>query len=145
MPSGPGRRHLTLDKQGADGLSKISGLLDPEARATLDAVLAQLAAPGMCNPDDETPCVDGAPSEVAVQGDLRSQPQRNHDALKAIGRSALASGELGQHNGLPVTVLVSTTLKELEAGCGQAVTGGGALPPMTRRHPDGQPCLSTTW
>ncbi len=125
------RRYLTVGRQGADGMTEIRGLLDPEARATLDAVLAKWAAPGMCNPDDETPCVDGRPSEAAVQGDLRSQPQRNHDALKAMGRSTLASGQLGQHNGLPVTVLVSTTLKELEAGCGQAVTAGGTLLPMS--------------
>ena len=125
------RRHLILEKQGADGMSRISGLLDPEARATLDAVLAKLAAPGMCNPDDDTPCVGGPASEPAMLGDTRSQPQRNHDALKAIGRAALASGELGQHNGLPVTIIVSTTLTELESGAGQAVTGGGTLLPMT--------------
>ena len=34
-------------------MSKISGLLDPEARATLDAVFAKWAAAGTCNPDDE--------------------------------------------------------------------------------------------
>ena len=77
------RRYLTLGKQGADGLSPITGMLDPQARATLDAVFAKLAAPGMCNPDDESPCVDGQPSETAIQGDTRSQPQRNHDALNA--------------------------------------------------------------
>lgn len=37
----------------------------------------------------------------------------------------LASGQLGIHNGLPVTVIVSTTLQELETGCGKARTGGG--------------------
>jgi hypothetical protein len=31
---------------------------------------------------------------------------------------------------LPVTVVVSTTLKELASGAGQAVTGGGTLLPM---------------
>ena len=95
------RRHLILGKQGADGMSEIRGLLDPEARATLDAVLAKLAVPGMCNPENDTPCVDGPASQTAIQGDARSQPQRNHDALKAMSRSVLASGELGQHNGLP--------------------------------------------
>jgi hypothetical protein len=55
------RRYLTIDKQGTDGMSRIHGLLDPEARATIDAVLAKWAAPGMCNPDDEAPCVDGEP------------------------------------------------------------------------------------
>ncbi len=125
------RRHLTVGKQQADGMSEIRGLLDPETRASLDAVLAKLAAPGMANPDDDTPCVDGPPGEAAAQADLRSQPQRNHDALKAMARATLASGQLGQHNGLPATIIVSTTLKELESGCGQAVTAGGTLLPMS--------------
>jgi hypothetical protein len=124
------RRHFTIGPQGADGLSKVRGLLDPEARATLDAVFAKLAAPGMCNPDDETPCVDGEPGRDRVQGDQRSPGQRNHDALKAMGRSVLASGELGEHNGLPAAIIVSTTLQDLESGAGQAVTGGGSLLPM---------------
>ncbi len=34
------------------------------------------------------------------------------------------------HNGLPVTVIVSTTLQELTSGAGQAVTAGGTLLPM---------------
>ena len=50
---------------------------------------------------------------------------------KAIGRSVLASGQLGQHNGLPTTIIVSTTLQELESGCGQAVTATGSLLPMS--------------
>jgi hypothetical protein len=125
------RRSLTIEKQGVDGMSRIHGLLDPEARATLDAVFAKWAAPGMCNPDDEAPCVDGEPSGVAEQGDTRSQGQRNHDALKAMGRSVLASGELGKHNGLPCTIIVSTTLQDLESGAGVAVTGGGTLLPMS--------------
>jgi hypothetical protein len=68
----------------------------------------------MCNPDDETPCVDGSPTEAHLHNDQRCPAQRNHDALKAMGRSVLASGELGQHNGLPATLIVSTTLQELE-------------------------------
>lgn len=47
-----------------------------------------------------------------------------------MGRMALRSGELGQHNGLPVTVIVSTTLQELESGAGLAVTGSGSRLPM---------------
>ncbi len=124
------RRYLTLEKQGISGMSRIHGLLDPEARATIEAVWAKLAAPGMCNPDDETPCVDGEPGEKAVRADVRSQGQRNHDALKAMGRSVLASGELGKHNGLPCTIIVSTTLQDLESAAGVGVTGGGSLLPM---------------
>ena len=62
------RRYLTIDKQGVDGMSRFHGLLDPEARATLDAVFAKLAAPGMCNPDDEAPCVDGEPERRSGTG-----------------------------------------------------------------------------
>jgi hypothetical protein len=124
------RRHLTIGRQQVDGMSPITGLLDPEARATLDAVFAKLAAPGMCNPDDEKPCVDGQPNEERVHADARSQSQRNHDALKAMGRALLAAGELGKHNGLPASIIVSTTLQDLESGAGQGITGGGSLLPM---------------
>jgi uncharacterized protein DUF222 len=125
------RRGLTLGRQGPDGMSAITGFLTPEARATLDAVLAKLAAPGMCNPDDQTPCLDGAPSEETRERDTRSTAQRNHDALNAAGRALLASGALGQHNGLPATIIVTTTLEELETGAGRGLTGGGTLLPMS--------------
>jgi hypothetical protein len=124
------RRYLTLEKQDIDGMSRIHGLLDPEARATIDAVFAKLAAPGMCNAEDDKPCVDGEPSQEALQGDQRSQGQRNHDALKAMGRSVLASGELGKHNGLPATIIVSTSLQDLQSAAGVGVTAGGTLLPM---------------
>src|SRR6478609_10892933 len=124
------RRYLTIDKQDVDGMSRIHGLLDPEARATIDAVFAKLAAPGMCNPEDGSPCVDGDPSVDAAQGDARSPGQRNHDALKAMGRAVLASGELGRHNGLPATIIVTATLQDLQSGAGVAATGGGSLLPM---------------
>ena len=73
------RRGLILGKQGPDGMSELRGLLTPEARATAEAVLAKLAAPGMCNPLDDVPCVDGAPSQDAIDRDARSTAQRNHD------------------------------------------------------------------
>ncbi|MFZ0713204.1 DUF222 domain-containing protein, partial [Mycobacterium sp.] len=62
------RRGLSIGNQDPDGMSPISGYLTPEARATLDAVFAKLAAPGMCNPDDIEPCVSGTPSQAAIQG-----------------------------------------------------------------------------
>src|ERR1700752_3865942 len=48
-----------------------------------------------------------------------------------MGRSFLASGQLGQHNGLPCTIVVSTPLQELQSAQGYAVTGGGTLLPMS--------------
>jgi hypothetical protein len=112
-------------------MSPISGYLTPESRATIDAVFAKLAAPGMCNPDDSAACVGGTPSQEAIERDARSAGQRNHDALNAAGRALLASGELGQHNGLPASIIVTTTLRELEAATGKGLTGGGALLPMS--------------
>jgi len=112
-------------------MSPISGHLTPEARATLDAVLAKLAAPGMCNSADDEPCISGTPPREAIQGDTRTAGQRNHDALVTLARAALASGELGQHNGLPTSNIVTTTLKELEAGAGRGLTAGGTLLPMS--------------
>jgi hypothetical protein len=125
------RRGLTLGKQEVDGMSPLRGWLTPEARAGLEAVLAKLGAPGMCNPDDPTPIVDGAPSEEAIQHDTRSPGQRNHDALNAAVRAVLASGKLGVHNGLPATIIVSTTLRELESAAGRGLTGGATLLPMS--------------
>jgi hypothetical protein len=125
------RRGVTLGNQDADGMSALRGWLNPELRATLEAALAKLAAPGMCNPDDDTPCLDGAPSEQAIERDTRSPAQRNHDGLNAALRAVLASGDLGQHNGLPASIIVTTTLAELEAAAGRGLTGGGTLLPMS--------------
>jgi Domain of unknown function (DUF222) len=126
------RRYLNLGAQQGDGMSKISGLLTSEARAVIEAVWAKLGAPGRCNPDEQSPpCVDGQPSAEAVAGDTRCTGQRNHDALVAMGRALLASGTLGSHNGLPVTMIITTTLQDLEKATGHAVTGGGSLLPMS--------------
>lgn len=116
--------------QRPDGMSIGKLVASPDLRANLDAWLSRFAAPGMCNPDDETPCVTGQPDDERARRDMRSPAQRQHDALNALVRGQLGDPKLGQHNGLPVTVIVSTTLQELTAGVGRAVTGGGTLLPM---------------
>jgi hypothetical protein len=125
------RRCLTLGNQHADGMSELRGWLTPEARATVEAALAKLAAPGMCNPLDDTPCVEGPATQDAIDKDARSAPQRNHDGLNTALRALLASGKLGQHNGLPTSIIVTTTLAELEAAAGRGLTGGGTILPMS--------------
>jgi hypothetical protein len=125
------KRGITIGKQEYDGMSRISGLVTPELRAAIEAMLAKLAAPGMCNPEDEAPVVDESPDEQAVRRDTRSEAQRNHDGVLAGVRGMLMSGKLGQHNGLPVSIVVSTTLKDLQAAAGKALTGGGTLLPMS--------------
>lgn len=124
-------RGLSLGKQGRDGMSKLTGWLTPEARATLEAVLAKLAAPGMCNSESEAPVVDGTPSQQAIDSDYRSAAQRHHDGLNVALRALLASGELGRHNGLPASIVVTTTLADLEAAAGRGLTAGGSLLPMS--------------
>jgi len=124
------RRGFTWSAQRPDGMSMGKLIASPELRANLDAWLARFAAPGMCNPDDETPCITGEPADDTAVKDMRTHAQRQHDAVNALVRGQLGDPKLGVHNGLPVTVIVSTTLQELSAATGQAVTGGGTLLPM---------------
>lgn len=124
------KRGVVIGRQHADGMSPISGWLNPELRASLDAVLGKLAAPGMCNPEDQSPRVDGDPDPQFATGDRRSTPQRHHDAVLAMCRSVLAAGDLGSHHGLPVTVIVTATLDQMQSAAGHAVTGSGVLLPM---------------
>ena len=124
------RRGFTWSAQRSDGMSIGKLVASPELRANLDAWLARFTAPGMCNPDDESPCTAREPDQEVVGNDIRSHAQRQHDALNALVHNRLGDPKLGVHNGLPVTVIVSTTLQELGAAAGQAVTGGGTLLPM---------------
>ncbi|MUM04079.1 HNH endonuclease, partial [Mycobacterium sp. CBMA 213] len=124
------KRGIRMGNQRSDGTSEISGTLDPEARAYWEAIYEKLAAPGMCNPADEVPCLSGTPTAEQIAGDTRTLSQRQHDAYKMVGRMALTSGMLGEHNGLPVSVVATTTVTDLERGAGLAVTHTGSKLPM---------------
>ena len=124
------RRGVTVGRQGCDGMTPIKGWLTPEARATWDAVMGKLAKPGMCHPDDEHPTVDGEAPDEATKRDHRSTAQRTHDGLLAALRGLLAAGTLGTLHGLPVSVVTTTTVQDLEAAAGVAHTGGGCTLPM---------------
>ncbi|EJZ12331.1 HNH endonuclease signature motif containing protein [Mycolicibacterium vaccae] len=124
------KRGVTLGKQRPDAMTDLSATLTPEARAVWEAIFAKFAAPGMCNPDDPEPCTSGTPSQAQIDNDHRSLAQRQHDALVAAGRIALMSGELGQLNGLPVSVIIRTTLQDLESRAGVGTTGGGTVVPI---------------
>ena len=117
--------------QRADGMSVGRLIANPELRAVIDALFAKFATPGMCDPADEVAVVNAEPSEEAAARDARSHAQRQHDALSALLRSQLGDPKLGQHNGLPVTVIASTTVEELCSATGHAVTAGGTLLPMS--------------
>jgi Domain of unknown function (DUF222) len=123
------RRGLRLGPQGPDGMSRLSGLLDPEARAYVEAIEAAVR-PGRHQPDDNPQARDD-----------RSPAQRCHDAMKLGLKTALASGGLGVHRGHPVTVVITTTLADIDQAAHAAVdpsvpmpaparTGGGSWLPM---------------
>lgn len=124
------KRGLHVGGQGRDGNRQCTANLTPEAWATWEAIFAKYSAPGMCNPDDPTPCISGTPSQEQIDNDSRSLDQRRHDALLAGGRIALMNGELGQLNGLPVSIIIRTTLQDLESRAGVGTTGGGSMMPI---------------
>jgi len=120
------RRVLRLGPQGPDGMSRLTGLLDPQARAYFEAIEAAVR-PGRHQPDEAR--------------DERSPAQCCHDALKLGLETAIASRGLGVHRGHPVTVVVTTTLAELDQAAraidhpstptpAAARTGGGSRLPM---------------
>lgn len=124
------KRHFTMKPQGIDKMHSGTFCVDPELAAYLEAIFAKRAAPGMCHPDDAQPVVEGVPDRDAAARDGRTPGQRRHDALTSICRDALASGELGSHRGLPVTVIATATVQDLQDAAGIATTGGGSLLPM---------------
>ena len=141
------RRRLHLGPQGPDGMSRLSGLLDPEARAYFEAVDAAVR-PGRHQPG-------GAENDPEAR-DQRTPAQRCHDAFKLGLETAVASGKLGAHRGHPVTVVVTTTLAELDRAAhavvdssvpmpAPAATGGGSrlpMPDLIRMAAKGIHCLA---
>jgi hypothetical protein len=115
------RRGLRLGPQGPDGMSRLSGLLDPEARAYIEAIEAAVR-PGRHTPEGEDP---GARDE-------RTPAQRCHDALKLGLEAAIGSGELGTHRGHPVTVIATTTLTELDRAAHAVLDPSVPMPPPAR-------------
>jgi hypothetical protein len=124
------RRGVTLGPQGPDGLSRLAGWIDPETRCYVEASTAAVR-PGRHRPDGTT---ENTPDD-------RSQAQRRHDGIKLGLKAGIASGGLGQHRGHAVTVIVRTTLAELNQAAhavsnpgismpGPARTGGNTALPM---------------
>ncbi len=124
------KRRVAIGAQGRDAMTAASANFTPEAWAVWEVIFAKYAAPGMCNPADDQPCTSGTPTQAQIDNDDRSLAQRHHDAMLAIGRIALMSGDLGQLNGLPVAVIIRTTLQDLESRAGVGTTGGGTKMPI---------------
>ena len=118
------RRGVVLGPQGPDGMSTLRGKVTPEGRAYLEAIDAAVR-PGHHVPGAEHTVVDAA-------SDTRTKSQRLHDALVLGLKTALASGGLGTHRGLPVTVIARTTLAQLEAAARAVADPSLPMPPPAR-------------
>ena len=117
-------RGVSLDTT-FDGAGVIRGDLTPECAAMVRAVLDALSAP------------QGG-------GDLRTRPQRYHDALAEAMRRLLASDLLPQRAGQPVKALVHVSFADLCAmdetasrtgGSGSTGRGGPRTAPPPRCPP----------
>ncbi|OBB34823.1 hypothetical protein A5768_04730 [Mycolicibacterium fortuitum] len=123
------KRGLSTGTQGRDAMTPLMANLTPEAAAVWEVLFAKFAAPGMCNPDDEQPCTSGTPTQAQIDNDHRSLAQRQHDALLVVGRIALMT-DLGQLNGLPVSLIIRTTVQDLQSRAGIGISGGGTKIPI---------------
>ncbi|OBB56007.1 hypothetical protein A5757_02920 [Mycobacterium sp. 852013-51886_SCH5428379] len=109
------KRYLRKGKQQRDGMTPIHGLLDPETAALLDVTIATHGGPS---------------TDANGLADTRTEGQRHHDALTTTLRDAVAAGQGGTVNGLPATIVATTTLDALEKATGYAATAGGTRLPI---------------
>jgi hypothetical protein len=91
-----------------DGMTAISGMLDPESAATLTAALTPLL------------------TKAGVE-DERSIAQRRADGLTNLARFSLSHGDLPDHGGERPTVVVTIPLSELLNGLTPGQLGHGTL------------------
>ncbi|GAB17036.1 hypothetical protein GOEFS_018_00680 [Gordonia effusa NBRC 100432] len=132
------QRGLTLSPQDRQLMSSMKAHLTPAVRAQFDTILNAWAAPGMNNPDDPTPLfgavddpdLDPHALADARTRDIRSQAQRNHDALAAICRYVLGHKGLGEPHRLPTELVITTSLSELASQTGFATTATGTDLPI---------------
>lgn len=122
------RRFLSLLPNG-DGMWRLTADLDAETAAMAMTVLHSLAAP---KPDTRpgTRADNGRDDGAQDAGqhrdrDERTSPQRLHDALTAVLKLVLRSGQLPRSGGIPTTVLITMTAEQFETRTGLATTSFG--------------------
>jgi hypothetical protein len=103
----------------------LSGWIDPETRSYVEAVTAAVR-PGRHLPD----------GTLVEMGDERSGAQRCHDGIKLGLKAGIASGGMGSHRGHPVTVIVRTTLAELNQAVHAVTNPDIPMPPPARTGGD---------
>ncbi|MGV9745947.1 DUF222 domain-containing protein, partial [Rhodococcus zopfii] len=73
--------------------------------------------------DVESASLDRDALAKAAARDTRTAVQRNHDALKVALRQILSPGVLGSHRGLPVTAILTMSVRQLEHETGVVTCG----------------------
>ncbi len=119
------RRGMVLGPQGPDGMSRLSGWIDPETRCYVETATAAVR-PGRHLPD-------GTLTETR---DDRSASQRCHDGIKLGLKIGIASGDMGVHRGHPVTVIARTTLAELDQAAHAVIDPDVPMPSPARTGGD---------
>ncbi len=108
------QRGFTIGRQDQRGRYPVTGLLDPETGALLQAALEPLAAP----------------HHTQHQRDPRSRPQRYHDAVRDAAKILLGGDCLPSQSGIPATLLLMARLDDLEQRTGHVSTAHGGLLPV---------------
>ena len=130
------QRGFTWSTQRSDGMSVGKLVASPELRANLDAWLARFAAPGMCDPDDESPCVAGEPDDLArtryAQSCSATARRAQRAGARSIGRSKTRSTQRTTGDGRRVDHAAGTQLRDWAGGDGRRNATAHARP-----HPDG--------
>ena len=129
------RRGIIIGRQRPDGMSSINGEINPALRALLDPFLAKYARPGVGNPaDPDSPGIgDATPERIAATSgrDTRTTAQRTHDAFTLLLSHLVDPAALGSHRGMPVSVVFTMSLTDLEHHAGVATTASGGIVPLS--------------
>ncbi|AGP31050.1 HNH endonuclease signature motif containing protein [Corynebacterium terpenotabidum] len=111
-------RGITIGAQRTDGMSPVNGLLEPEAAAVLQRLMADHAKAGdLC---------DGDAAE-----DMRTPEQRRHDALMAAVTAGYGRGKTLTPSRGTTTIVAAVTVERLLSGDGTAPTDVGVHVPVS--------------
>ncbi|MFC8279883.1 HNH endonuclease signature motif containing protein [Rhodococcoides kroppenstedtii] len=147
------RRSFRISGPDRHGMHTVVIVCDAEGAATLELVCETLGKPGVTldsNGHDDTgdgDTRDAAEAAAAAAAervrDPRTAAQRDYDAVFTAITRTLARRDLGTtHRGLPVSLILTTTVADLAARAGLALTAGGTALPiadlltLAGNHPD---------
>jgi hypothetical protein len=119
------RRYLRLSPQ-SDGMTRISGLLDPESAAQVVAAIDQVTSPRRGGPRFVDPAAKKAAQ--AIVDDERSTEQIALDALVEMVRLSCSAEDRTLYGSRVPSVRVHVTLADLERRAGHASLEGQSTP-----------------